>query len=279
MTDKAMVMQSETDSRATIIERVVVTGDLSKLTPQERVSYYRAVCESTGLNPLTRPFDYITLNGRLVLYARKDATDQLRKIHGVSIEPPQINYTDDLVLVTVIARDGEGRTDSELGAVSLAGLKGADKANAIMKAITKAKRRVTLSIVGLGWLDETEIETIADAKPVAVNTETGEIEQGTSAPQATQPSPPDAQTAPDAPHWSRFAAERDAFAAWREQASLSDTDCKKLLARYKGLPEVKFFRDIPGTRVEIQNMIEAQIAREAATNKPETEVRDERLPF
>jgi hypothetical protein len=38
-----------------------------------------------------------------------------------------------------------------------------EKANAIMKAETKSKRRATLSICGLGFLDETEIETIRDA--------------------------------------------------------------------------------------------------------------------
>ena len=44
-----------------------------------------------------------------------------------------------------------------------------------MKAETKAKRRVTLSISGLGWTDETEIESIPNAKKVEVNLETGEI--------------------------------------------------------------------------------------------------------
>jgi hypothetical protein len=40
-----------------------------------------------------------------------------------------------------------------------------ERANTILKAITKAKRRVTLSICGLGWLDETEVEDIpAEAK-------------------------------------------------------------------------------------------------------------------
>ena len=34
-----------------------------------------------------------------------------------------------------------------------------------MKAETKAKRRVTLSIAGLGWLDETELETIPRESP------------------------------------------------------------------------------------------------------------------
>jgi hypothetical protein len=50
------------------------------------------------------------------------------------------------------------------GAVSLVGLRGEALANAIMKAETKAKRRATLSICGLGFLDETEIETIPDAR-------------------------------------------------------------------------------------------------------------------
>ena len=42
-----------------VMETVLVKGDLAALKPQERVSYYRAVCESLGLNPLTQPFAYI----------------------------------------------------------------------------------------------------------------------------------------------------------------------------------------------------------------------------
>jgi hypothetical protein len=58
--------------------------------------------------------------------------------------------------------------DSSIGAVSVDGLKGDDLANAMMKAETKSKRRVTLSICGLGMLDETEIETIKEAAPVEI---------------------------------------------------------------------------------------------------------------
>ena len=46
------------------VERVMIAGDLAKLTPDERVGYYRSVCDSVGLNPLTRPLEYITLNAR-----------------------------------------------------------------------------------------------------------------------------------------------------------------------------------------------------------------------
>lgn len=149
---------------AELVEKVVVDGNLANLAPAERLSYYRAVCESVGLNPLTKPFEYIHLNGKLRLYALKGATDQLRNLHGISIEvePPIIQ--DDLVIVTAVARDRTGRVDSDTGAVPIQNLKGEAKANAILKAITKAKRRVTLSMVGLGMLDETEVETIPGAQ-------------------------------------------------------------------------------------------------------------------
>lgn len=160
---------------ASAIEQVVITGDLKALTSAQRVEYYNRVCQSVGLNPFTRPFDYITLNGKLTLYARRDAADQLRSLHGISLGKPHIEYTDDMVIVTVEATDKEGRNDTDLGAVSLKSLQGEARANAIMKAITKAKRRVTLSLAGLGWLDETEVDTIPGAQHVKVDSETGEI--------------------------------------------------------------------------------------------------------
>jgi hypothetical protein len=185
-----------------IVESVIVKGDLAKLSPDERSRYYSAVCRSLGINPLTRPFDYVNLSGKLTLYARKDAADQLRKINGVSLSQPHIDYMDDLVVVSVNATDKTGRTDSDLGAVSIAGLKGEARANAIMKAITKAKRRVTLSIVGLGWLDESEIEGIGT--PVVVDTETGVIRgqiEHRAAPVAN----------PEPPLWADWRNQQDAI--------------------------------------------------------------------
>jgi hypothetical protein len=158
------------------IEAVVVGGDLAKLSAPQRVSYYHSVCKSLGLNPLTRPFDYINLNGKLTLYARKDATDQLRQLHRISIDKPSIDIQDEWIVVSVSARDADGRTDADVGVVSRKDMRG-DFGNSLMKAVTKAKRRVTLSICGLGMFDETELET-ADARPVAVDVRTGEIVPG-----------------------------------------------------------------------------------------------------
>jgi hypothetical protein len=172
MSDNAIQEVSTLD--VSTVETVLIGGDLSKLTPAQRVSYYQATCKSLGLNPLTRPFDYLVLNGKMILYARRDATDQLRSIKGISIVITKRETIGEVYVVTAQASEG-GRTDESTGVVSMKGLSGDALANAMMKAESKAKRRVTLSIVGLGMSDETEVETIPQAKKVEVNAETGEI--------------------------------------------------------------------------------------------------------
>lgn len=157
-----------------LAEQVAVVGDLAQLTAQQRMAYYSRVCESLGINPFTQPFQYIRLNNKLVLYATRSAADQLRRRNAVSLDAPRIEFTDGLCIVTVTGRDATGRMDTEIGAVPLGNLQGEARANAIMKAVTKAKRRLTLSICGLGWLDETEVDAIPAARPVTVTAD-GEI--------------------------------------------------------------------------------------------------------
>jgi hypothetical protein len=151
---------------ASTVERVLLHGDLQKLTPAQKISYYRAVCDSVGLNPLTQPFQYLVLNGKEILYARREATEQLRRLHEVSIAITARELLEgEVYVVTARATLPSGRSDENIGACNVAGLKGEARANQMMKAETKAKRRVTLAICGLGMLDETEVETIPEAKP------------------------------------------------------------------------------------------------------------------
>ncbi|WP_395941446.1 hypothetical protein [Campylobacter coli] len=143
-------------------ELALVKGDLSKLSDVERASYVKNLCEILGLNMLTKPFEYIVLNGKLTLYANKSATDQLRQIRKVSITKTEVAQVGDIYMVTAYAATPDGRTDCDTGALNIKNLGGDNLANAIMKAITKAKRRVTLSICGLGILDESELEIIKE---------------------------------------------------------------------------------------------------------------------
>lgn len=168
--------------RDALLEKVVVEGDLAKLSVPQRLDYYNRVCDSVGLNPLTRPFEYVRLSGRLRLYARKDATDQLRRLYGVSVTDIDVSRDSlsNLITVRATGQDKYGRRDIEVGSVHVGGLKGENLANAEMKALTKAKRRLTLSLCGLGWLDETEVETIENAEPVSFPADPAEPEPESS---------------------------------------------------------------------------------------------------
>ena len=139
-------------------DAVLIQGDLSTLSEDQRSAYYMRVCESLGLNPHTQPFEFIPLGGKLKLYATRACSDQLRKLHGVSIQILSRELVEDIYTVTARAEDMTGRNDESCGVVSLKGLQGEARSNKIMCAETKAKRRVTLSICGLGWLDESEVE-------------------------------------------------------------------------------------------------------------------------
>jgi hypothetical protein len=164
-----------------VIERVLLHGDLKQLNAAQKLSYYNAVCASLGLNPLTKPFAYIVLNGKEVLYATRDAAEQLRKLHNISIDPK--GFTREVIegvyVVTASALLPNGRTDVSTGAVGIDGLKGEARANAMMKAETKAKRRVTLSICGLGMLDETEVETIPQSAQEPMRVRIKDVQQET----------------------------------------------------------------------------------------------------
>jgi hypothetical protein len=125
-----------------------------------------------GLDPFTKPFDILRLNGKEVLYCTRSGTQQLNKLHKVShlITSRDTNAEAGVYIVTSKASLPDGRCTESIGAVNIAGLKGEMYANAIMKAETKAKRRATLDLLGLGVLDESEAESIPNASTVAIQT-------------------------------------------------------------------------------------------------------------
>ena len=160
------------DQSASIANQLILQGDLSKLSANDKVRYYNGYCERMGLDPFTKPFDILRLNGKEVLYCTRSGTQQLNKLHKVShlITSRDTNAEAGVYIVTSKASLPDGRCTESIGAVNIAGLKGEMYANAIMKAETKAKRRATLDLLGLGVLDESEAESIPNASTVALNT-------------------------------------------------------------------------------------------------------------
>lgn len=156
--------QVQNNDELNLVAQVIINGDLSKLSPKQRVDYYNGYCQRLGLDAFTKPFDLLKLNGREILYCTRAGAQQLNKLHNVShaITSRELNAEAGVYLVTSRACLPDGRCTESIGAVNIGGLKGEAYANAVMKAETKAKRRATLDLLGLGVLDETEVESIAN---------------------------------------------------------------------------------------------------------------------
>lgn len=151
----------------TEIEKALVQGDIGRLTPEQRWSYYEARCKAAGLNPVTRPFEYLQLSGRLVLYATKSCTDGLSAANGLTHRILSRETVGDIHEVLVEVSSPAGRSTQDVGCVVVGTLKGEALCNARMKAVTKAKRRAVLGFCGLGdVIDESELDTVRDARRV-----------------------------------------------------------------------------------------------------------------
>lgn len=180
------------------VSRALLAGDLSKLSPEDRIQYYLALCHSSGLNPLTRPFIVLKAeSGELLWYATRECAEQLRKRHHVSMRVLSRERTEDgLYIVTVEASTPDGRVEQAQGIVPItkpkgtwkttdsgkryfqeaktadgepvvAPLSGKELADALHRAESKAKRRCTLSLCGLGLpeVDERQAPAVVPFDP------------------------------------------------------------------------------------------------------------------
>lgn len=168
------------------IDAIVMTGDLTKLNEQQRLVHYKNVCDFMEIDPRTQPLAYINCddpNGgrRLILYALRAATDQIRRNKKIKITKLYKELTEDVVTYFCEGEDKDNITEISTGSIAVKGKRGADLANAFMAAETKAKRRMTLAFSGSGLLDETEIADIN--APMSLPAGTGV----TAAPNVTVP--------------------------------------------------------------------------------------------
>ena len=182
----ALATAAPNDAEWRVIEGVVVGGNLAPLTPEQRVMYIKRVCENLRINWETNPFIYMPgEGGRLTLFPTKDCAAQLRRRDAVSIEVTGRTYLPDqgVYMVEVVATTPDGRKDSAIGCVGCKGMAHEQLANQMMRAETKAKRRVTMSLCGLG-LDDDEVPIAAALKPAAGSRTTDSLMAGTEDGQA-----------------------------------------------------------------------------------------------
>ncbi len=169
-----MTLDQFGNNKSQELEKIILNSDLSSLSGEQRVNFYYQVCDQYGLDPFTRPFEFIKMNGKLVLYATKSCASALQELKSISVEIVKQEAFQDVWIVTVRGtradeKAADGRVIAEnVGITPIKGLSGDQLSNSIMKAVTKAQRRLILQMCGLGSTDETELQSIANVSPQPV---------------------------------------------------------------------------------------------------------------
>ena len=62
---KTTIMSNELIKKeGELIQRLVLDGDISRMSQEQKVLYYNQFCNSLGINPLTQPFQIIKFQGK-----------------------------------------------------------------------------------------------------------------------------------------------------------------------------------------------------------------------
>lgn len=201
-----------------IIEKLVACNDLKALSPAQRLSYYNWRCHSIGIDPAAQPFEYLELDGKLVLYPKAQLADQLRSVHKLSVRLGESAIEHGIYTRVAVASAPDGRVAENIGAVSVrepdrikvwenrqsqwvdnpkAGqqITGIALANAIKKAATQAQRRATFSLMGLGGQDVDDVEGVQRLDVAAVHDPKGLLPTDNN----PEPTPEPAAPPPEGP--------------------------------------------------------------------------------
>jgi len=140
-------------------------GKCDNLSDEQKVEYGNWLSMKMGVSPDLRPIDFIPTKNGLKPYLNKGAAELIRDVRSISVTAITVSEQNGMYVVICNVRDTKGRIDSDIGAWP----KGEEPHNSLMKAVTKAKRRATLSMCRLGGV-------IEEAHPTEYNNNTAEQE-------------------------------------------------------------------------------------------------------
>ena len=150
------------------IVAILARGNISSLSEEEKTQYYLELCYALKLDPRFRPVDFIEGKGNsLTPYLNKGATDALARagsIQRITVVQPKVIELDSVKCVMCVARatDPSGRYEERIATALLR-----NHENILMRVETKAYRRATLAVLGIGMLDESELDGIRGADALA----------------------------------------------------------------------------------------------------------------
>jgi len=174
---------------AELVAQVMLQGDLNDLDDGQRLDYIAGLCNHLGVSAAGKPFDLLKFQGKMVAYPSKRLAEQLRNRWCITVGVPEVTWDQDMVYVTVTAKMGD-RSDTDVGAVPCNGQNAEAKSIALRKAVTQAKRRVTLSLVGLSEFNEHDMEVAHLRQAAADGPERAALELPAAKEEAKAPEEP-----------------------------------------------------------------------------------------
>jgi hypothetical protein len=185
-------MPAKFDADPAVIDQLI-RGDVSSVPREALLRYIYTFCERVGVSPLAVPFSLMKTQRGMQLVANRNFYDAVASKYSVSRECVGEGFFEGtkLYFTRYRATTPDGRVTEDMALVDTAGLNGNDLANAIMKAHTKGRNRVTRAHLGFPFPDETEAETVPGASVVSIedvpNGGNGEPQQHEALP---KPEPP-----------------------------------------------------------------------------------------
>jgi hypothetical protein len=171
------ITRADPEQARSAVEHVLATGDYSQLTNAQRAAIVLETCARYGVDPLFRPFDWIefydpeTKLKKLTLYPKATLTDLLSRSHRIRIRTVEEKMVGSLFKVVLEGTMPDGRTETNVAYLDMADrdghpLRGQRYGNALMKARTKAKRRLVFGMLGGAPPD---FESLPQARVVVVD--------------------------------------------------------------------------------------------------------------
>ena len=156
-----------------------------ELNQKQKEQHILSLCSKHGLDVSTNPFVVIKMQGREALAITKNGADQLRQKYNVSVKIEKIQETQEMIFVRVSAKmpmaNGLIREDEDFGCVPITShISPQEFCNRRMKAVTIAKKRVTVSITGLSTLSKEEAESVVSEQATTARAEQSAFHQSIS---------------------------------------------------------------------------------------------------
>ena len=180
------------EAEPAVVEQLI-RGDVSSVPRESLLRYIFTFCERVGISPLAVPFSLMKTQRGMQLFANRNFYDAVASKYSVSRECVGEGFFEGtkLYYTRYRATTPDGRVTEDMALVDTTGLNGNDLANAIMKAHTKGRNRVTRAHLGFPFPDETEAETVPGASVVSIeevpSASNGEPQQDEALP---NPEPP-----------------------------------------------------------------------------------------